>query len=155
MLHFLNPLLDDEERRLLETAPESCFQRMVSRGALSLDDVISHLPPHVAEVLRGIAAGERVAEGAPPQEPSGPPTDAELESGLEYRDDLQGLPREQARAYLQGENEQARVWLEGSYPTLLRLLDQGGLTPNEAVQAAQAMDSALGRYLTGTRYAAP
>jgi hypothetical protein len=41
------------------------------------------------------------------------------------------------------------------YAELADLLDEQSLTPSEALAAAHAIDHALGRYLTGTRYAAP
>jgi len=41
------------------------------------------------------------------------------------------------------------------YPSLQQLLDEGTLDPEEVLAASQSIDAALGRYLTGTRYAAP
>jgi hypothetical protein len=35
------------------------------------------------------------------------------------------------------------------------MLHEKTLTPDEALKAAQAIDRTLGRYMTGTRYAAP
>jgi len=35
------------------------------------------------------------------------------------------------------------------------MLDEQVLTPDEALEAAQAIDHTLDRYMTGTRYAAP
>jgi hypothetical protein len=37
----------------------------------------------------------------------------------------------------------------------LQLLDQDAVSPDEALQAAHQIDRLLGRYFTGTRYAAP
>jgi hypothetical protein len=43
----------------------------------------------------------------------------------------------------------------GAWPSLQRAVDDGELTVGEALDLAQTIDRALGRYLTGTRYAAP
>ena len=41
------------------------------------------------------------------------------------------------------------------HPQLVRMLDEEILTPGETMDVAHAIDYALGRYLTGTLYAAP
>ena len=45
--------------------------------------------------------------------------------------------------------------LSQPYPQLLELVEEETLSPDEALQAANQIDGLLGRYLTGTRYAAP
>jgi hypothetical protein len=45
--------------------------------------------------------------------------------------------------------------LSQPYPKLLELVDQDALSPDEAMRAAHQIDGLLGRYHTGTRYAAP
>jgi hypothetical protein len=42
-----------------------------------------------------------------------------------------------------------------AHPQILDMVDRQILTPQEAWQAVHAIDMALGRYLTGTLYAAP
>ncbi|MDY7075342.1 MAG: hypothetical protein SXV54_00325 [Chloroflexota bacterium] len=42
-----------------------------------------------------------------------------------------------------------------AHPRLLRMLDERTLTIGEAYEAAHAIDRILGRYMTGTLYAAP
>ena len=42
-----------------------------------------------------------------------------------------------------------------NHPQLAQMVGGLLLTPNEAIEVAHAIDHALGRYLTGTRYAAP
>lgn len=42
-----------------------------------------------------------------------------------------------------------------AYPQLQRIVDEEILTLAEAFEAAHAVDRALGRYMTGTKYAAP
>ena len=68
-----------------------------------------------------------------------PPTEADLE---------------QMRGFVRMQAEQAQVVL-APYPQLQRLLDERALSGVEATAAAHAIDHILGRYLTGTRYAAP
>jgi hypothetical protein len=43
----------------------------------------------------------------------------------------------------------------GSHPYLTHLLDEQVLQPGEAMDVAHVIDDLLGRYMTGTRYAAP
>lgn len=42
-----------------------------------------------------------------------------------------------------------------NHPQLVRMLDEEILAPDEAMAVVHVIDNALGRYLTGTRYAAP
>jgi hypothetical protein len=42
-----------------------------------------------------------------------------------------------------------------NHPALTQMMAEQVLTPDEALEAANAIDRALGRYLTGTRYAVP
>ena len=42
-----------------------------------------------------------------------------------------------------------------SFPQIVHLLSEHALTPDEAMEAAHVIDNILGRYLTGTKYAAP
>ena len=136
MHHIPNPLLNEEEKELLNAAPEECFHRAVERGAIPLERVTVGLSPRVANLVRSIATGER-APGAPlespvtrsfPGHPAGPPDD----------------PRA----------ERMRELLSG-FPQLTTALEDRRLTAEEAMEAAHAIDGMLGRYLTGTRYAAP
>ena len=41
------------------------------------------------------------------------------------------------------------------FPQITCLLSEQLISPDEAMQAAHTIDNILGRYLTGTRYAAP
>ncbi len=127
MIHGLSPILNDEERKLLSTAPEECLRRVVQRGALPLNQITDDLPPRVAAAVRSIATGERLAALDVEPEPERDMTDW----GLRVREMLPG------------------------HPQLVRMLDEEILTPGEAMDVAHAIDYALGRYLTGTRYAAP
>jgi hypothetical protein len=154
MLNTPNPALNEEEAALLAPQPEECLRRAVQRGAISLDQVTEGLAPHVAAAVRGIVTGERLpapsAEGPFPDLPEDlihsfeqarghPPTAAELE---------------QAREFVRMQTAQAQKSL-APYPQLQRLLEEQILDGGGAIAAANAIDHALGRYLTGTRYAAP
>lgn len=122
-----NPLLDEEERKLLGRAPEECLRRATIRGALALDELVAGLPPRIAAALRYIVTGERPAAG-------------EGEAGQ--------VP----------ERSEPSMWREAlgdPFPGLAALMDDGLLSEGEAIQAANTVDRALGRYLTGTLYAAP
>jgi hypothetical protein len=110
----------------------------VARGALPLDQVTEGLAPHIAAVVRSIATGERLAahDAAP-----GPSRDI-LDQGRTHSEADAVLPE----------------WVAGQFighPQLASMLDERILTPEEAMEAAHAIDHVLGRYLTGTRYAAP
>ncbi len=125
--------LDEEEQALLGTAPEECFRHVVRRGALSLDEVTAQLSPRIAAVVRSIAAGERpTALPDPPQLP---------EQFLEWAWGREAVQSAQETLV--------------AHPQLVQMLDEGILMANEALQVAQALDRALGRYMTGTLYAAP
>jgi hypothetical protein len=148
MLNNPNPVLNAEEVALLTPQPEECFRRAVQRGAITLDQVTEPLAPHVAAAVRSIVTGERLP--ASPELPEElirqfeqarghPPTEADLE---------------RMREFVRMQTEQAQKVLS-PYPQLQRLLDEQALSGAEATAAAHAIDHALGRYLTGTRYAAP
>jgi hypothetical protein len=154
MLNTPNPVLNEEEAALLTPQPEECLRRAVQRGAISLDQVTEELAPHVAAAVCSIVTGERLPvppDGAPFPEPTGeqirkfeqarghPPTEAELE---------------QMHEFVRMQTEQAQKVL-APYPQLQRLLEEQILDEGGAIAAANAIDHALGRYLTGTRYAAP
>ena len=138
MIRKPNPILNDEELKLLNSRPEECLRRAVRRGAFSLDQVTQRLPPHVAAAVRSIATGERLATLAVEPEPE--------------KDGADQSPTHSRAA--SWSYEQARNTLSG-HPQLARMLHEKTLTPDEALEAAQAIDRTLGRYMTGTRYAAP
>ena len=123
-----NPVLDDEEQELLNAAPEECLRHAVKRGAFSPDQITADLLPHVAAVVRSIATGERIPA------PSISEMMCEIEKAAE--------PARERKILF-------------AYPSLQRLIELESLTLEEAYQAAHAIDRAIGRYLTGTRYAAP
>jgi hypothetical protein len=129
MLSEPNPALNEKEQALVNSAPEECLRHAVQRGALALDEALSNLwpnlSPRVAAVVQGIAAGERVSL----PERQGPST-----AIRDYEWTLNAL---------------------GNFSQIGRLLSEQALTPDEAMEAAHAIDNILGRYLTGTKYAAP
>ena len=142
MLHLPNPVLNEEELELLGDAPEACLRQAVGRGALSLDEVTADLSPRAADAVRRIATGERLdapgsglARGLGAAEPAPP-----LALDAEGRGDWE---------------EEWALRTLSSHAQLAQLVDEQRLTPAEAMAAAHAIDHALGRYLTGTRYAAP
>ena len=148
MVNNPNPTLNKEEVALLSPQPEECFRRSVQRGAISLDQVTGELAPHVAAAVRSVVTGERLP--ASPELPEElihqfeqarghPPTEADLE---------------QMRGFVRAQTEQAQETL-APYPHLRHLLDEQMLTGGGAIAAANAIDRVLGRYLTGTLYAAP
>lgn len=150
MLDTSNPILNDEEKALLlEGQPEECLRRAVARSALSLDRIAAGLPAHIATAVRGIVTGERPP--GPNQRPAPPPARTEDRFGVIFRKIL----IEQQRQEQEREAEQAHDCLGPFYPSLDRLLADELLTPDEAMRAAHSVDAALGRYTTGTRYAAP
>ncbi len=122
MLHSPNPALNEEERELLDLAPEECLQHAIRRGALSLDQVTERLSPRVAAVVRSIATGERLPK----------------------------LPELEETYWSAGRRSDL-----SAYPQLGRTVDEEILTLAEAFKAVRSIDSALGRYPTGTKYAAP
>ena len=132
MLREPNPALNAEEQEMLNSAPEECLNHAMQRGALALDD-LSSLSPRVAALVRSIATGERLTLPGPGSnhERAMPSV---LPSGREHEWALTTL---------------------SEFPQLARLLDDHVISPDEAMQTAHAIDDILGRYLTGTRYAAP
>ena len=181
-LNYPNPILNEEELDLLGDAPEDCLRHVVQRGALSLDHVTEGLSPRVTAVLRSIVTGERSpalpAEGSEPewsvagrneqpsrqrQETTGPPPQhAGLGYMLVQMQQAMGHPPTEA----QGKQAQTATdqGVEGpplmrdqltAHPQILDMVDRRVLTSQEAWQAVHAIDRILGRYLTGTLYAAP
>ena len=133
MLHNPNPALNEKEQELLNSAPEECLSHAVQRGALTLDYMRTLFSPRVLAVVRSIATGERLT--LPGQESS--PERAipsVLPSGREHEWALTAL---------------------SEFPQITSLLSDQVISPDEAMQAAHAIEKILGRYLTGTRYAAP
>lgn len=154
MLHSPNPALNEEEAALLAPQPEECLRRAVRRGAISLDQVTERLAPHVAAAVRSIVTGERLP--APASERSFPePSEEQIRRFEQAR----GHPLDEADMERMREFERiqaARVQKSlALYPHLQRLLDEQILDGGGALEAANAIDRVLGRYLTGTRYAAP
>jgi hypothetical protein len=151
MLDLPNPILNEEELDLLSSAPEACLRRVVQRGALSLDEVTAGLSPRVAAAVRFIATGERLAmpEGDPAWDLGAV---GRSRAGPEGSDgpSLPATPE----GFAAWEEERAQRTLS-SHAQLVHLLGEQRLTPSEAMAAAHAIDHCLGRYLTGTRYAAP
>jgi hypothetical protein len=155
MLHVPAFELEDGEADLLDNAPELLLRRAVARNAVSLDRIAADLPPRSAAAVRAIATGERSAllevDDVPfLEEPTlfefGVAAEDDRPASDESESDDQG-PRDAA-----GWTKQT---LSQPYPQLLELIDQDALSPDEALQAAHQIDGLLGRYLTGTRYAAP
>lgn len=154
MLNSPNPTLNEEEAALLTSQPEECLRRVVQRGAISLDQVTEALSPRAAAAVRSIVTGERLP--APPGKRSFPDLPEELVRSFEQ---ARGHPPAEAdlermREFERMQTEQAQKIL-APYPQLQRLLGEQALSGAEATAAAHAIDHILGRYLTGTRYAAP
>lgn len=146
MIRRPNPVLDKEEQALLFKAPETCFQRAIGRGALSLEEVTARLPSHIATAVRSVAIGERLSM------PERGPDAGEFSAGSPAR----ALPpSEEQKPDKAGREYEWTLKALSEFPQLARLLGERVLTPDEAMQAAHAIDGILGRYLTGTRYAAP
>ena len=148
MLNSPNPALNEEEAALLSSQPEECLRRAVQRGAISLDQATEELSPRVAAAVRSTVTGERL--------PASPELPEELLRSFEQ---ARGHPPaesdlERMREFERMQTEQAQKIL-APYPQLQRLLDEQTLNGAEATAAAHAIDHILGRYLTGTRYAAP
>lgn len=129
------PALNEEEQALLDLHPEECFRRAVQRGAISLDKVTEELAPRLAAAVRSIITGERVSDPSRQQDPGHLPTAA--------GGGTPNIPPPSAQDTL------------APYPQFRRLLEEQALNWAEALAAANAIDRALGRYLTGTKYAAP
>jgi hypothetical protein len=125
MLGEPNPALNEKEQALVDSAPEECLRYAVQRGALALDSISPKLSPRVAAVVQSIATGER---GSLPERQGPNPATQDYERTLNALD---------------------------SFPQIVHLLSEHTLTPDEAMEAAHAIDNILGRYLTGTKYAAP
>jgi hypothetical protein len=160
--HTSNPPLSEAELKLLHTAPEECLRHVVQRGALSLDQVTEGLSPQVTAVLRSIVTGER--SPAPPDKEPEPERLATDLNEQYLRQPLEALGRPPTAAEVQTaqpamERRTAGLPLErhqlSAHPQILDMVDRQILTPEEASQAVYAIDLALGRYLTGTLYAAP
>jgi hypothetical protein len=133
MLHTPNPALNEKEQELMASAPEECLSHAVQRSALALDETESSLPPRVLAVVRSVATGERLTLPA-----QGSSSERAVPSAL---------PPAQ-------EHEWALTTLS-EFPQIAHLLSEKIISPDEAMQAANTIDNILGRYLTGTRYAAP
>ncbi len=144
MRHQPNPVLNKEEQTLLDTEPEACFRHAVHRGAISLDEAAPHLSPRIAAVVRCIATGERLDDATPRSSPLVSVRSIAIGEQLDAP----------AQARTLNSWERAQKSLAG-HPQLTQMLNERTLTADEALQAAQAMDHILGRYPTGTRYAAP
>lgn len=146
-MHTPDPMLNEEEVALLDAEPERCLRQVVDRGAIAVEDVTADLPPHLALVLRSIAAGERLPDPSAVEMRSTPgeahPAAVEEEP-----------PPDVPETYVFQQREWASRILE-PFPTLQEALEQGILSPDEAIGAAHTIDGFLGRYPTGTRYAAP
>jgi hypothetical protein len=139
MFRTPNPALDEKEQGLLHSAPEECLRHAVQRGAVALDEGL--LSPRVVAVLQSIVTGERLS--LPEQEPG-------LNVAMRA-----AMPSEEKWQEWQAEEQERTLKTLSEFPQLTRLLSDQVLTPGEAMEAAHAIDGILGRYLTGTRYAAP
>jgi hypothetical protein len=156
MLHYPTFELEDGEADLLDNAPDLLLRRAVARNAVSIDRIAPDLPPRSAAAVRAIATGER--EVAPEgdfrffleEEPA----------MFEFGDSSEtGAPPSDENNAHEQEVQDDAGWIKDAisrpYPQLLELIEQDALSPYEALQAANQIDGLLGRYLTGTRYAAP
>lgn len=154
MLGRPNPTLNEKEQALVNTAPEECLRQAVQRGAISLDQVTEELTPRAAAAVRNIVIGERLP--APSGERSFPDLPEDMIRSFEQARGCSPTEAdlEQMREFVRMQAEQAREIL-APYSQLRRLLDEQALSGFEATEAAHAIDHVLGRYLTGTRYAAP
>jgi hypothetical protein len=180
MFHTPHPDLNEEERALLGSAPEECLRHAVQRGVFSLDAITEHLTPRAAAVVRSIATEERTPAPGPPPAPTlngqetrpgrAPSLGAALhgiaagayvpessgESGEEECSRTQSRSAERPGcevvhdARWQANYESLVVW-----PGLQNAVDEGILTAGEALGVANTIDGTLGRYMTGTLYAAP
>ena len=155
MLHIPTFELGNGEADLLDSAPELLLRRAVARNAVSLDLIAADLPPRSAAAVRAIATGERssLLEEDEISFLEEPPM---FEFGVAAEDDRPAS--DEGEADDQGPRDAAgwiRQTLSQPYPQLLELVDQDALSPEEALRAAHQIDGLLGRYITGTRYAAP
>jgi len=96
---------------------------------------------------------------APPPVGEGPAApDRELKAPLPVGEGPAAPDRELKAPPPVGEGPAAPAWVRAfaaTYPGIAGLLQQGRITPREAVETIQAVDQFLGNYVTGTRYAAP
>ena len=155
MLHIPTFELENGEADLLDNAPELLLRRAVARNAVALDRIVADLPPRSAAAVRAIATGERssLLEEDEISFLEEPPM---FEFGVAAGDDRPAS--DEGEADDQGPRDAAgwiRQTLSQPYPQLLELVDQDALSPEEALRAAHQIDGLLGRYITGTRYAAP
>jgi hypothetical protein len=170
-------ILNEEERALLDSDPEGCLRHAVQRGALSLDEITASLSPHGGSVVRSIVTGERLTAPGPPlaralaPQETAPGKLASLgvalrsivtgERASESPEEETPSPLESASAQRPGLEEQLAASWEANYqslaawPGLQGAVDEGVLAPVEALGVANYIDGILGRYMTGTRYAAP
>ena len=125
---------------MCDSAPEECFRHAIRRGALSLDEATARLSPRIAAVVRSVATGERL---------TAPDMARTRSMGVQTTPPDRPRPREQPQ-----EREMVQKILS-HHPQLAQMLDERILEPGEALGVAQALDGILGRYTTGTRYAAP
>jgi hypothetical protein len=155
-------VLNEEEQALRDSDPEACLRHALRRGALSLDQVTASLSPHAGAVVHSIVTGEQLPEPGKPSglgavlrsiftgerasESSGEETLPLQESASAQRLELE----EQLAASWQADYQSLAAW-----PGLQRAVDEGVLTPVDALEIAHTIDGSLGRYMTGTRYAAP
>jgi hypothetical protein len=143
----------------------------------SLEAITEHLTPRAAAVVRGIVAEERPpAPGTPlaptlnPQQtqPDKPPSlGAALHSIAagehvpessgeeELSRSESGSAEQPGREALRDAGRQADYESLAAWPGLQNAVDEGALTAGEALGAANTIDRTLGRYMTGTLYAAP
>ena len=155
-------ILNEEELALLDSDPEACLQHAVRRGALSLDQITASLSPRAGAVVRSIAAGERLSAPGKPSSLGAAPR------SIVAGERVPGSSTEEAVSAPEGTSAQ-RPGLEeqlvaswqahyqslAAWPGLQDAVDEAVLTPVEALAVAHHIDGTLGRYMTGTRYAAP
>ncbi|MBN1811978.1 MAG: hypothetical protein JXA14_09100 [Anaerolineae bacterium] len=147
MLGKPNPVLNEKEQALVNPAPEECLRHAVQRGALALDRMSSMLSPRVIAVVQGIATGERI---------SLPEQEIDLERlSVGGGSSRSFEPPEGQRSSAAAQEYEWTLSVLAGFPQIARLLSEQALTPGEAMEAAHTIDNVLGRYLTGTRYAAP
>jgi hypothetical protein len=177
MFHAPHPDLNEEERALLGVAPEQCLRRAVQRGALSLDHITEQLTPRAAAVVRSMVTEERSpapnvspthvpnAQETQPVEPLSMGAalrrivigDREPESSVEEVSSPSGDSSADRAEPEEAHNARWRATYEGLdvWPSLQHAVDEGTVNVYEAMAIAQTIDHTLGRYTTGTRYAAP
>jgi hypothetical protein len=97
-------------------------------------------PRSLGAALHSIAAGERVPESS-----------GEEELSLSEN----GSAQQPEREVLRDVRWQASYESLAAWPGLQSAVDEGILTAGEALGVANTIDRTLGRYMTGTLYAAP